>query len=163
MSATALCSCNATEPHEVARRRTGDGITVVLWSDGGVSGAMGRPVWGDAARTIQRNKVYMRAGWLLVDEVCLYDASEVRRLVKVSRRACEQRRETPLVHLRRVMAGRPYRVRPPAERRFDNEITCITEYDEASGKMLRYRTVHRTTCRCIACLRGRLQAGLGLP
>jgi hypothetical protein len=135
------CSCGCAEPHEVARRKTANGVTVVLWSDGGVSGVMGMHVWGEAARSSERHAAYMRGGWLLMEEVGLYESKDLRRLVKTARRAVEQKREAPLAYLRRVMAGRPFRVREPSARAIDNEVVTMTAYDEETGRILWHRSV----------------------
>lgn len=82
------CSCGDARPHEIARRRTADDATVVLWSDGAVTGRLGYALPGvpiarpKTAEAIERS---LRAGWMLADEVCLYEANEIAALYDACR------------------------------------------------------------------------------
>ena len=41
-----MCTCGTTDTHEIARRQTADGIGVVLWSDGAITGRLGVALHG---------------------------------------------------------------------------------------------------------------------
>lgn len=69
------CSCGNAATHQMARRTTGDGVDVVLWSDGSVTGRLGYALPGVPLR---RGDV--SAGWMLLSEACLYDADELGSL-----------------------------------------------------------------------------------
>lgn len=87
--ATIVCTCGCTESHSVAHRTTADGIIVHLWSDGMVTGALGRGLRGvplRRPRTVEKHATAMRAGRLLLGECCLYDAAELGALYA----ACEK-------------------------------------------------------------------------
>lgn len=78
---------------EIARRRTCDGVTVTLWSDGAVTGRMGFKLPGvpvAAPRSDEGRRVTLAAGWLLAGEVELYDASELGSLYAACRWAAER-------------------------------------------------------------------------
>lgn len=83
----AVCSCGDPEAHVVGRRRSSDGVSVLLWSDGSVTS------WAEALpgvpvrrpRTAETREAVLRAGWLFLDEVCLYEQDEFGALY----RACE--------------------------------------------------------------------------
>ena len=86
------CSCGETKPHPVARRFTAYDTEVVLWDDGAVTGRMGfklpdvpmvRP------KTEAAKALALRAGRLLMGEVCLYGIDEVPTLYKACRWAAE--------------------------------------------------------------------------
>lgn len=75
----------------IARRKTFDGKTICLWSDGLVTRALGHSIRGiGAARTDEAKELNLRAGWLALGEVCLYEADEVATLIKVARMAVRQ-------------------------------------------------------------------------
>ena len=99
------CSCGETKPHEIARRQTADGITVVFWSDGAISGRLGLNLIARPAATRFQLARVLRANALVADEACLYDWSELRRLVKTARRAFEQVCLPAESYVRRSMAG----------------------------------------------------------
>jgi len=83
------CTCGSTEPHTVARRRAADGTRVALWSDGSVSGPLGYALDGvpmRRPRSAESHDRAMRAGWLFLGEVGLYDADELGLLYA----ACER-------------------------------------------------------------------------
>lgn len=102
----APCSCGDPHPHEIGRRRTADGKTVVLWSDGAVTAALGfgLPGIGVPRGAYERGKA-VEAGWLVLDEACVYDLSEIPALVKAARRAVRQTILAPLEFMRRTAAG----------------------------------------------------------
>jgi hypothetical protein len=75
-----------TSAVEIARRSTADGKHVCLWSDGALTWALGYTIKGSAQpRTSAARDQALRAGWLVLGDVCLYDASEVTALIKAAR------------------------------------------------------------------------------
>lgn len=67
----------------IARRVTHDGVAVCLWDDGALTGALGPrlrglPMGGRASA------IEMRAGWLLMGDVGIYDAGELGRLYRAA-------------------------------------------------------------------------------
>lgn len=105
-----VCSCGNKKAHEISRRRTYDGTIITLWSDGSVYGPMGIGVYGACPRNPGLTESYVRAGWLALGEVELYESCEVKRLVREARRAMEQVSMTPLAYLRARMTGRRIKV-----------------------------------------------------
>lgn len=78
-------------PREViASRRTLDGERIKLWSDGTITASSFNLVVGRPARTQQQLDLYLTAGWLLMDEVEVYDKSEVRSLLEAARWAAKR-------------------------------------------------------------------------
>lgn len=65
----------------IARRTTSDGKIVTLWSDGDLTFALGRGIPG---LRFPRSALGLKAGWLVMGEVELYDASEVAPLAKAA-------------------------------------------------------------------------------
>lgn len=88
MTSPIPCTCGEPHPHQIARRLTADGIAVVAWSDGSVTGRFGAldgvPV--RRPRTVAASQLARSAAWLLLGEACLYDADELPRLYA----ACEK-------------------------------------------------------------------------
>ncbi len=130
-----LCSCGNREPHVTARRATLDGKTVEIWSDGAITGRMGLGLFGDRPRDPGNLPRYRRAADLLKEEVCLYEMSELRKLVLVARRAISQLSLQPMDYLRRVMAGERF---------------------TANGQVVRARSAtdprgHHASCVCRTC------------
>ena len=73
-----ICSCGNPESHIIARRKTADEKSVLLWSDGSLTWALGHAVRGSAQpRTEKQRNAALRAGRLVLGDVCLYDADEV--------------------------------------------------------------------------------------
>lgn len=71
-----------------ARRSTFDGKHVLLWSDGSLTWALGNSIKGSAfPRTPEQVEQALRAGWLVLGEVGIYDADEVSDLVAAARKA----------------------------------------------------------------------------
>lgn len=85
------CSCGNPADHIIARRATADGKHVYLWSDGSLTWALGFSIRGSARprNAAQRHRA-LKAGWLVLGEVCLYDANEVTRLVQAARWAADR-------------------------------------------------------------------------
>lgn len=79
----------------VARRRTADNKSILLWSDGDIT-------FGHVGSLVSR-AVPLTAAFLALDEVCLYDATEVKALVRTARRAIKQKTQSPLGYLRSKM------------------------------------------------------------
>ncbi len=78
------CTCGESAPHIVARRETADGHAICLWNDGAFTwGALGRIVNGCALRPTAAD---VAARWLAAGEACLWDASDVPRLIRTARR-----------------------------------------------------------------------------
>jgi hypothetical protein len=85
----ALCSCGEAEAHIVARRMTADGYSVVLFDRGGICGGMGTSFPGVPfvrPRTPEALSLALRAGWLFMGEVCLYDTGELPALYAAARK-----------------------------------------------------------------------------
>ena len=79
------CSCGCTEPHQIARRTTADGVRLAVWSDGAVTLAVGiylrglgipRSAWARATRA--------RAVRLVMGDLEMFDATEIPPLVKAA-------------------------------------------------------------------------------
>ena len=97
-----------TKGELLATRKTFDGKTVGLWSDGVVTvGAFHTHVKGcGAASTPESLRLNIEAGWLLLGEASLYDASELPAAVKAARRAVRVMPGMPITYFREVMAGK---------------------------------------------------------
>lgn len=86
------CPCGTSESHRVAHRRTADGVVVVLWDDGAVTGLMGLRLVGVPVvrpRTEAALSVARSAGWMFLGEVEIYDADEIGSLYAACRWAAE--------------------------------------------------------------------------
>ena len=85
----------------IASRTTFDGVKVCLWSDGLLTWAMGYSIKGvGTSRKPEQKELNLRAGWLVMGEVCLYERAEVSTLVKVARRAVRQSKMPAPLYLR---------------------------------------------------------------
>lgn len=102
-----MCTCGRTDDHVIAERRTLDGVLVCAWSNGDVTGVLG--MWPRGIGRTKMNATQKRAAQLLLDEVCLYDWSELGDLIKTARRAVVQASVPPLTYLRRAMAGETFK------------------------------------------------------
>lgn len=105
MTATTIqpCSCGREDDHIVSRARTFDGVTVVRWHSGLITGLMGlypprtsRPRWLSRAA---------RVSALVWQDISLYEWAELAKLFRAGRMALEQTSWPPLVAMRRLMAG----------------------------------------------------------
>lgn len=79
----ATCTCGCAEPHVVMSRMTADGLIVELWSDGPVTGAVGLGLPGipmRRPRTPEALRVALKAGRLLLGEVCIHDRADLADL-----------------------------------------------------------------------------------
>jgi hypothetical protein len=74
----------------IAQRKTFDGADVEFWSDGAITLGNRRVAAPVVARGLPRDVQLMIAG-----DVCLYDAAEVRRLIKAARRAQDAHARRP--------------------------------------------------------------------
>ncbi len=86
MGSTINCSCGTADHHEVARATSFDGVTVCLWSDGGLTGRLGRYIKGLPARPRTANAI--AAGRLFLQCIDLYEQREFAQLYKAARKAC---------------------------------------------------------------------------
>lgn len=71
----------------IARGETSDGMAVLLWSDGDLTGALGvriKGAWRKGRSEAQRAE-RVRAGFVLMGELCLFDRSELPALIEASR------------------------------------------------------------------------------
>lgn len=112
--ALAPCSCGHDRAHQVAQRLTADGIAVVLWSDGPVTGRMGFALDGvPVARpaTNEAREAALAAGWLLLGEVALYDYADLGALYAACRWAADRGRGPGAVRERLAALSSP-RLRP---------------------------------------------------
>lgn len=106
-----VCSCGVKKDHVMATRKTADDKVVKLWSDGGVTSALGTCLPGiGTAKSAFETKKNVEAGWLAFAEVELYDFSEVSALVKAARRAVRNRFLDPRDYMLRSMKGEKFRV-----------------------------------------------------
>lgn len=83
------CSCGGHGDHSVARRKTSDGIIVVMWSDGAITGALGRGLPGvpiARPRSAKGRAMSIQAAWLFMGEVELYDLADVGPLYAACRK-----------------------------------------------------------------------------
>lgn len=75
-----------TADRVIARRSTADGVHVCLWSDGTLTWSLGSIIKGSAnPRTRAQSEMALRAGWLVLGDVALYDADEVPTLIRAAR------------------------------------------------------------------------------
>lgn len=72
----------------IARRKTYDDKAIALWSDGSLTwGGIGRTIEGSPnAKTPAAREAALKAGWLVLGEVEVYDAEDVPRLIKAARK-----------------------------------------------------------------------------
>lgn len=104
------CSCGNTaqhRPHVIAERRPADGGCLCLWSDGAITQHLGLAFPGVPVarpRTPVAARAALAAGWLVMGEVELYDASEIPALYAAAKRIAA-RGGLP-GDLRRAMAAR---------------------------------------------------------
>lgn len=82
------CSCGNNETHIVARRTTADGAEIVLWSDGDLTRPLGFAIPG--VGRLSDRALALRSGRLVLEDLCLYQLSEVSTLVKAARWAARR-------------------------------------------------------------------------
>ncbi|MDQ3170317.1 MAG: hypothetical protein M3Q55_09295 [Acidobacteriota bacterium] len=84
--ADATCSCGCTAAHVVMHRTTADGVRLALWSDGAITlGRGGRYLRGlGEGRSSWARRARVRAVLGVADDIGLFDAADVPRLVKVA-------------------------------------------------------------------------------
>lgn len=78
------CSCGNPTPHVIARRTTFDGREVCLWSDGDLTQLLGIRIPGLG---MPRSENSRRANRAVIDDVCLYNLSEIPTKVKQLRKS----------------------------------------------------------------------------
>lgn len=125
-----------TNTEVIARRKSFDGVTVKLWSDGAVTLGINLLAADSRTRSSYETQKNVDAGWLAMGEVELYDAAEVRKLVQTARVAVRQASLEPLRYLRQSMAGAKFQA-------------------IKKGRVVQ----HRRTCDCIRCVKERLACG----
>lgn len=77
--------------HVLARRVTADGKHVLLWSTGELTWALGYAIRGAARpRSEKGRESALRAGWLVLGDVELYDADELPALIAAARWAADR-------------------------------------------------------------------------
>lgn len=85
-----ICSCGKTSRHIIARRQTADGTTVVLLDNGAITSWSGTRIPGiPVARpsTPAAKAIELRAAWMFLGEVEMYDAAEIGPLHAACRSA----------------------------------------------------------------------------
>lgn len=83
-------SSPTNKPEVIATRETAEGHSIKLWSDGSLTWTMNQYVAGSPrARTPKNVELALRAGWLVLGDVELYNDSEVPSLVEAARWAAE--------------------------------------------------------------------------
>ena len=90
-----VCSCGCVEHHETWKRTTSDGKTVVGWSDGLITYAIGVGIPGvSARRSGVECALDIRAGWVVAGEVCVHTAAEMPAVIARARKAVRRRGAT---------------------------------------------------------------------
>lgn len=85
------CTCGDPSDHEIARRQTLDGKTVIFWSDGMITWAMGYRIRGiGRARYACIRRRDREAGVLVAAEIELHEAREVPALIVAARRVMSE-------------------------------------------------------------------------
>jgi hypothetical protein len=80
------CSCGEAADHIIAKRRTSDGKTVLVWSDGVVTFGFGFRVNGAGrARQAYVRRLNVEAGWIVADVAELVTSDELPRAVELAR------------------------------------------------------------------------------
>jgi hypothetical protein len=88
---TNTCSCGCLEPHVTAHRETSDGVAVEIWSDGALTGRIGRAIPGVPIARPRADRpaslaLTRAAAALISDYVSMHDACELPRLYACARR-----------------------------------------------------------------------------
>lgn len=76
------CSCGCVEAHIVYRRKSLDGYTVLLWSDGSVTNGL--------STVLSRHRTDRRVADALADDVCLYSFVEIHALYAAACKAAQK-------------------------------------------------------------------------
>lgn len=131
----------STKAEILSTRRTADGYTVGLWSDGCVtSGYLHQCVKGSGvARTAEAVAANVRAGWLLLGEVELYDRAELPTMLRAARRAVAA--AEPIPAFRAMMNPTPTPKPAKPHSRGCRCPQCVREHVRAGC-----RSVHCRTC-----------------
>lgn len=83
------CSCGRGDEYFIATRRTADDREVYLWAGGALTQGLGYALPGvpvTRPRTAEAREVAVRAGWLVLGEVELWEISELPALYAAARR-----------------------------------------------------------------------------
>lgn len=117
------CTCGCVDDHQIARRRTFDDKIIVLWSDGALTWALGSAIRGSASpRTDAQRDAALRAGWLVLGEVCLYAADKVPWLILAARAV-----------VKRDLSALPGDLRAEIKRRRESAEMPAPRWEEESG------------------------------
>lgn len=74
-------------PDPIAKSRTADNKTLLLWEDGLVTFGFGFRITGiGASKNPDAKAANLAAGWWLMGDACLYDAAEAANIIKVARK-----------------------------------------------------------------------------
>lgn len=101
------CSCGCDVPHVIMTRKTDDGLSVCLWSDGSITDRLGNYF-------LNRRKISnIDVARVAMEEVCLETRSSVGDLAEAAVRVCRSKIREP-GEVRRAMdrLRRTGRVRP---------------------------------------------------
>jgi hypothetical protein len=91
LNAEIKAALNGAKHGILARRKTADDKVVMLHADGTLTWALGSAIKGSPnARTAAGIEEALTAGWLVMDNVELYDADDVPRLIAVTRKVAHQ-------------------------------------------------------------------------
>lgn len=85
---SSTCSCGVPVVHVIARRKTADNKTVLGWCDGALTSAMNGYPPGIAFSKHQPVAEARMVRDLVLEEVALYDWSELPALIRAARGAC---------------------------------------------------------------------------
>lgn len=95
----------------IARGKTFDDKSVVLWENGHVTLALGHCLPGvGVSHSAYEQRLDVEAGWIVIGEAGLYNGNELSKLVKAARKAVRQRFDQPLRATRLIMAGKKIQV-----------------------------------------------------
>lgn len=79
------------KPEIIARRRTSDGKSVLLWNDGTLTWGMYDAIKrSPRAHTDEQIREALNAGWLVMGEIESYAAAEVPRLIEAARKVARR-------------------------------------------------------------------------
>lgn len=87
-----MCTCGETKPHIIATRTDLDGLSVTMWDDGAITGALGIGINGVPIRrpkTTEQIEATRRIGRLFMGEVCIYRRAELPGVYAAAERAAK--------------------------------------------------------------------------
>lgn len=94
----------AAKSEIMARRMTFDGHAVEFWTDGAVTVRAHYVKGCGDARTAEGREQNIKAAWLLVGEVSLYEKSELPKAVQAARKAVRMTGGSAIERFRELMA-----------------------------------------------------------